>query len=670
MIPQIAGLDRAMDELVGTAMAQIQEMINEKLSANMPDEAEEEAPREEAPIWQQSFDRLVGGALTDSSCGYGKFMNGVLSSYFQNASPQEGRQMLASIFRNTTAESTQGQIVGALFKGAGPLLQKMLQALPADAFGDDMRDALKDMKSNLQPIPEAIVKSHLLDIVNRSAGAIKSIEVVRSLGAASVGQAFLCRMITAEHPTGEEVVVKILRPNVKTIIENERRRFTEAAKSAPGMEKTFEGQYARILEELDFTKEKTNIDFGRSVYEQPTMIYTDGFSGKDRRVVTLNTLHSMEVHPLVPPSMDSLILKKAPGETYDRYMADAREKAREIAGVANPQGHYEFADPGSMTEAKVKLLKLYNEVKTRQDYLLQLTEKWVQEALYGNGFYHGDLHAGNIMTDGRGLTVIDFGNATHLTKAEREHVLKMMSAAMFGREAYFEESFKALISEEGRAVYDARNANGEITKALHEILNKGVTTDTGRRIFAALMHLQRHGIEIPGPIYNFAQCQMRLGGAVDEMSSLLNEIRYSVEQIRLAPIDVPQIPQDAPSVAEGVRAAFNVLIGVVNSEGGGYDALAANLKPHFGITGVSYNDTFEKDRRPQFIAELKTAFRDRETFDRCLKPVLEYLCGAKNCSVSGDAHHIETDATSGVALREKLAEFISVRDGGDEGVVE
>jgi hypothetical protein len=108
----------------------------------------------------------------------------------------------------------------------------------------------------------------------------------------------------------------------------------------------------------------------------------------------------------------------------------------------------------------------------------------------------------------------------------------------------------------------------------------------------------------------------------------------------------------------------------VNSEGGGYDALAANLKPHFGITGVSYNDTFEKDRRPQFIAELKTAFRDRETFDRCLKPVLEYLCGAKNCSVSGDAHHIETDATSGVALREKLAEFISVRDGGDEGVIE
>ena len=670
MIPQIAGLDRAMDDLVGTAMAQIQATINEKLGANAPEDAEEAAPREESPIWQQSFDRLVGGALTDTTCGYGKFMNEVLSRYFVDASPQEGRQMLASLFRNTDASSTAGQIVGALFKGAGPLLQKMLQALPADAFGEDMRDALKDMKSNLQPIPETIVKAHLLDIVDRSGGAIKSIEVVRSLGAASVGQAFLCRIVTDEHPAGEEVVVKILRPNVKTIIENERRRFIDAAKATPGMEKTFEGQYARILEELDFTKEKTNINFGRNVYEKPVMVSADGVFSSDPRTVTMNRLHSMEVHPLVPPTMDSLILKKAPGETYDRFMANTRSSVREIMGGADPASEAFFGDPASLRAAEAKLIHLYNDAKARQDYLLQLTEKWVQEALYGNGFYHGDLHAGNIMTDGEGLTVIDFGNATHLTKDERMHVLKMMAAAMYGRENYFENSFKALISEAGRAVYDGKNANGELTRELHEILNKGTTTDAGRRIFAALMCLQRHGIEIPGPIYNFAQCQMRLGGAVEEMGSLMNEIKQAMSHLRMAPaLDIPEIPEGTESVSPGVRDALGALRGFLDRAGGqSYASLARDLEAHFGPpTMLAGRNAFDKTRLPALLDELKTAFADRATFDRYILPFVERLCEVKTCNLSG-GRNIEMYPQTGEALRRKLADFTAARDGDDEAL--
>ena len=666
MIPQIAGLDEAMDDLVRTAMTQIQATINEKLRAGAPEEADDVEPRNEAPIWQQSFDRLVGGALTDSSCGYGKFMNEVLSRYFAEATPQEGRQMLASIFRNTDANSTPGQVVGALFKGAGPLLQKMLQALPVDAFGEDMRDALKDMKSNLQSIPQTIVQAHLLDIVNRSNGAIKSIQVIRSLGAASVGQAFLCKMVTEEHPNGEECVVKLLRPNVKTIIENERQRFVDAAKATPGMEKTFEGQYARILEELDFTKEKTNINFARNVYEQPVMIYTDGVVRTTQRVVTMNKLHSMEVHPSVPPTMDSLILKKAPGETYDRFMANTRTKAREILGNINDSGQAFFNDPGSLRAAQTQLIHLYNDAKIRQDYLLMLTEKWVQEALYGNGFYHGDLHAGNIMTDGEGLTVIDFGNATHLTEAERTHVLKMMAAAMYGRENYFEQSFKALISDEGRAVYEAKNANGDLTRELHEILNKGTTTDAGRRIFAALMCLQRHGIEIPGPIYNFAQCQMRLGGAVEEMNALMNELSHAMGKLSITPLEgVPAIPEGTESVSAGVRDALEALKRFINHDGNRkYTDLAKDLEAHFGSNMVGGRRGFDATRLPELLGELQVAFADREAFDRSILPLVERLTEAKTCNIFG-GRNIEVYTNHGDTLRQRLTEFLAARESDD-----
>jgi hypothetical protein len=368
--------------------------------------------------------------------------------------------------------------------------------------------------------------------------------------------------------------------------------------------------------------------------------------------------------------MDSLILKKAPGETYDRFMANTREKMREILGGVNPDGQAEFADPGSMRAAEAKLIALYNAAKTRQDFLLQLTEKWVQEAVYGNGFYHGDLHAGNIMTDGEGLTVIDFGNATHLTKDDREHVLRMMAAAMYGRENYFETSFKALISEEGRAVYDSKNANGELTRELHEILNKGTTTDAGRRIFAALMSLQRHGIEIPGPIYNFAQCQMRLGGAVEEMNSLMNELKLAMTRLQIAPASgIPEIPEGAETVSAGVRDAIGALRGFLDRAGGRpYASLASDLDTHFGPPAMlSGKNDFDKTRLPVLLDELSAAFADRATFDRCILPFVERLCEAKTCNLTGGGN-FEMYSQPGDALRRKLAAFTDARDGGDEAL--
>jgi predicted unusual protein kinase regulating ubiquinone biosynthesis (AarF/ABC1/UbiB family) len=669
VIPKIAQLDTAMGELVTTAMAEIQRTVNEKFGAleEAPEEVEvAEAPRQE--IWQQSFERLMGGALTDTKSGYGKFMHEVLSHYFVDASPQEGRQMLASLFRNTDANSTPGQVVGALFKGAGPLLQKILQALPTDALGEDMTDALKDMKSNLQPIPEAIVKAHMLDIVNRSNGEVKSIEVIRSLGAASVGQAFLCKMITNEHPAGEECVVKLLRPNVKAIIESERQRFIEAAKNTPGMEKTFEGQYARILEELDLTKEKTNINFARNVYEQPVVTYYDGIILPKERRVTMNTLHSMEVHPFVPPTMDSLILKKAPGETYDRYIANTRAKALEIVGELNEDGKAHFRDSGSLRAAEAKLIFLYNDTKRRQDFLLQLAEKWVHEALYGNGFYHGDLHAGNIMTDGEGLTVIDFGNATHLTERERKHVIRMMAAAMYGRENYFEESLKALISDEGRAKYDSQNTQGELSKILHEILNKGTTFNAGQRIIAALTTLQQYGIELPGPVYNFAQCQLRLGTAVDEMTKLMKELDAAKEKLGLAPLENGAAILNAgrtlvkdQKVFEGLALLQNIFDSKHKDSAVSFEGCAEGL---VGIFGTSHSDSFNKKELPELLVRLQNVFNDREAFDTCFVPVIERLTEAKTWW-HDPIRGVESSLSTGDTLREKLNAFLAAREGED-----
>ncbi|MBR4894460.1 MAG: hypothetical protein IKZ36_04600, partial [Kiritimatiellae bacterium] len=183
------------------------------------------------------------------------------------------------------------------------------------------------------------------------------------------------------------------------------------------------------------------------------------------------------------------------------------------------------------------------EILTRQKYLLDLTRKWVHEGLFGNGFYHGDLHAGNIMTDGKGLTVIDFGNATHLNDVERKEVLRMISAALVGWNDMFETSFKALLSPQGLADYNAANKEGRLSRDIAEVIKKGVRLDVGARIAAALMVMQRHGIEVPSSVYNFNQCQLRLGDTVDTMNSLMYDIADKMRHLSMSAIDAALVPE-------------------------------------------------------------------------------------------------------------------------------
>ena len=43
--------------------------------------------------------------------------------------------------------------------------------------------------------------------------------------------------------------------------------------------------------------------------------------------------------------------------------------------------------------------RLYDDAKTKYEALVNLAYMWTNEGLFAEGFYHGDIHKGNIMTD-------------------------------------------------------------------------------------------------------------------------------------------------------------------------------------------------------------------------------------------------------------------------------
>ncbi len=527
--------------------------IAERFNEALKTEGEEKAPLDPTNKNVTLKQLQDEGNSSFNKTALGQFIGEVMKTYFKDMSAIDRRNMLASMVRYSNSDSSPAQILGAMFKGAGPIMQKILQRLPPDALTDDLKTAFADMKCNLAPIPDRIIQAHLLEIVNSSNGEISKISVVRSLGAASVGQAVLCKFFTKDHPEGVEKVVKFLRPDVQNRAEREKKIFTEAAKKVPGMDATFAGDLKTILEELDLTVEANNVESGQIYSNNSTKV------------------KSMTLSPLVRPTTDVMVLDLAPGVTLDKCIRDANEIVKQhlmpFTHVFTGAGYMEIRKyRGEVTDKfehqnyKVSLDK-YNKLSEQYQFLLKqqqnlmsFTKNWVSEGIFGKGFYHGDLHAGNIMTSPDQLTIIDFGNCTQLTPDQQLHITKMMAAAMYSDSSAFIESLTALLSDTSKARLnehvDKNDPNSPLVKdrmkaVLSAVLSKGSRKDAGARILVALQEVLKLGVEMPAPIYNFSKCQIALNNAIEEMNKALKD---TYNAMRIAAANVIKKDQDPVSI--------------------------------------------------------------------------------------------------------------------------
>ena len=556
---------------------QMKGLVKEALQGSVKDSLRKKATRL-GDLKLKSLNDLVKGVV-DVDHGYGEFMKDAMTQYFERVPMSIKRQMFAAAIRYTeyqkpidqlnldakamAKEETRRQMLtlGAMLKGAGPILQKMMQGLSEMPINAELKLALKDMKSNLAPIPEQMVKAHLLTIVENSNGKIKSIQVKTNLGAASVGQAFLCTMTCVNDQGQEEekqVVVKILRPDVQTRAEAEKQIFFDVAKG--GMKNTFRSQLEGIMAEMDLTKEADNVVEGQ--------IYTGN---------PFNGIAAMKLNPLVKASPYIMVLEKAPGTTIERYLADTKATYQAIIdktqvkdidgnplGVGLVKDESYIAQLRSRKEAFLQLKALRRSMEVKQKKMIDLSRKWVQEALFGSGLFHGDMHGGNIMIDpttdpkaDKGLTVIDFGNAHKLSKAQQESILLMVGSAAAQDTNRFLDGFRALLPPESRAAFDRKRAGEGTEEApslhaiVHEIFYKAETSskDTGPRILACLQEIQKEGIELPGAINNFSQSQIRLQGVIDQANEQLEEIDNQMRQL-------------ARNISDGEGSVFDLFAGV------------------------------------------------------------------------------------------------------------
>lgn len=537
---------------------------------------------------------VIADNFTAGKRGQGKFIRLVLSRYFSGVDMVDKRAMIASAVRNAkpyekpaedaskeekekVEKAVYANYLGGLLKGAGPLMQKMLQGLPLQGLPPEMTEALADMKSKLAPIPQNIVEAELRDMVVRSKNRVTKIDVKQPLGAASVGQAFLCTMYGPGFEKGKDVVIKLLRPDVRNRMMREKKIMLKCAKDTDpngGMEKTYQGMLKRVEEELDLTIEATNADKG-SVYESYS-----------------SNVKSVKVDHSIEPTTNSLVLEKAEGQTLDSYMTElkaerdklinpflsyktqVKENGQEVKVLNTKEEEdgekenvllYNLDNMGRLPETKKQLRKMLSTLQKRQKHMIELSKIWVTEGIFKNGFYHGDMHAGNIMINDNNATVIDYGNATKLSEKQIMMVTQMILAATAGHVEQYRNGFHQLLKASGFPEEVYQQKRDELTRVFSEVLSLGDRTSAGERIMASLIRAQDLGLAIPPEIFNFSQSQFRMANAVSEMNEMIRRLQKDIKAVDIMEMEVKEGEQraDQPKVDVLAKAHYH---GVSNKE--------------------------------------------------------------------------------------------------------
>ena len=234
------GIAAGEKELISSMHEATGDIFDQLEGMGMPSlfDAPDQNKEEKAKADRNKMDWMQANLLYNREKGQGKFIQLLAQGYYENAAPAERRLMLSYIikdFKKDQKKKTEKQQGGHYFasalKGAGPLMQKMMQGVAERMVIPELQEALSVVKSDLGDIAPAYVKQVLEEVKTGAGGKITDITIEKPLGAASVAQTFLCTT-TDKKGREKEVVIKIRRPDAFDRMKKEEAFIRKCAKYA------------------------------------------------------------------------------------------------------------------------------------------------------------------------------------------------------------------------------------------------------------------------------------------------------------------------------------------------------------------------------------------------------------------------------------------------------
>jgi len=385
----------------------------------------------------------------------------------------------------------------------GPTFVKLGQILSTrpDLVPQALCDQLSQLQDRVSPITFDEARSVVEASLGRPLGDVFSRFDEQPLASASIAQVHAAQLLT-----GEDVVVKVQRPGIRDTIESDlnilyfvARQLEETIPELKAFDPVaIAGEFDKaIRKELDFSHEANHLE------------------RFDRNFAAWPSIH-------VPRLYRAL--------STDRVLVMERLEGVKVT-LAGEHGHDLEVIAREMVRALFKMV-------------------------FEDGFFHGDLHPGNIfvLPDGR-IGLIDFGLVGRMTPAMKDETAGLLQAIVTNDYEGVARCFYELSIRTGRVNYAEWEAD-TIELMERYFLNKRLAeVDFGRFLRDLVEGAIRHEVRIPPDYTMFFKAIMTVEGIGKTLTpdlDLVGECKPYVEQLVARRYSPDRVLKSAADAMQGI----------------------------------------------------------------------------------------------------------------------
>lgn len=556
--------------------------IEEKIDAALKNEVKEVSDT----IVSTLEEAIDGGSTSDDVEALEKsndrLLLKVLPEYFKNSGTLSLRRMFASALRQSTMPIDDqldggkgGEHIdfGAFLMGSGPYMLKLLQGLDigrllqkaGNRLTKDQQQIISGanrIKSQMPGLDVDTIYAHLLALGNTNSSMFDRVELQRELGAASVGVTYACT-ITVNDGGNEEkkdVVLKMLRPGIEGQLDEEAGLMLDAGRKI-GLEREVGLTTESIRRELDLGQEFKALTKGREIYAK-TQAFNSKYAIDEKTEIGVSQADQVDsVKPVmrggkaVEATANCMIMERAPGVSVASFLDAINAEAKENFGLDGL---------GSLKEVQAAVSKKRGQLEKLHSAVLQVSAKLV-EGLFPagpnkEGYFHGDLHAGNMMYDEKSgeITLIDYGKGTWLKPSQSDAIRKLLAIAAVGRNVsdyviaeslvdVYEQIMRTEKNDEGfKLDPDLRNRLlDEYVNMAEDGLGEGIELLASFGRTAAKV-----GADLPLVFFDFF-------GTCGKLGSEIRQVENALSDLDTAYVTNPKFIDECKAMTEDLFKAFN-----------------------------------------------------------------------------------------------------------------
>lgn len=308
------------------------------------------------------------------------FLNVAIGRYFENMSLPSKKQILSAVLGGELTATELGKFA-TMIANSGPQFQKLLQIIARESgLPQEMQDIFKTLESSGKNVPWVIVSKIIEAEVKRGNFSFTYVNP-KPMGVGTMAQVHEARMNVGGKET--EVVVRFLKPGIENRVQEDRIILEKIAPdidsalqkvdpNAPSLAAINEQLYETVRAELDLEDTIKQQKMGRQTY---TRNFEEKVGNK-----------KIQINFGVP----------------DVFSARNGESQIIVQERVYGKGLTKVAEENQRSFPQLK--KIIAE---------KLSTMWVQSTFFESGFFHSDLHPGNLLVDAKGdkinVSILDFG---------------------------------------------------------------------------------------------------------------------------------------------------------------------------------------------------------------------------------------------------------------------